>query len=330
MRWMKLLLLLVGLGLLAALVLTNQPAEIFASMARLSWRLGILICFPAPLVMIFDTLGWRFAFLRDSVPFRTLVWVRLAGEAFNLVTPTAALGGEAIKAWLLRGTVSLDESIPSIVVAKTTIMIGQGLFLLLGIGVAWHSVLAGSPLLWAMLGLFVVEVLGLGGFVVAQTRGMFERGRQLLERFGVSSFGRGHTTRRVDHGLASFYRHEPRRLMLSIMFHFVAWVLGTLEAYLILRFLGIEASLPVALVIEAFGTGVRFVTFVIPGSLGVLEGSYVATFVALGLSPAAGVSFGLTRRVRELIWVAVGLVVFAVMRPAPRVPAEITRASGGD
>ena len=118
MRWMKLLLLLVGLGLLAALVLTNQPAEIFASMARLSWRLGILVCFPAPLVMIFDTLGWRFAFLRDSVPFRTLVWVRLAGEAFNLVTPTAALGGEAIKAWLLRGTVSLDESIPSIVVHR--------------------------------------------------------------------------------------------------------------------------------------------------------------------------------------------------------------------
>src|SRR5207245_1923633 len=96
----------------------------------------------------------------------------------------------------------------------------------------------------------------------------------------------GHGLARREHTL-----HRPRRLMLSITFHFVAWVLGTLEAYLILRFLGIEASLPVALVIEAFGTGVRFVTFVIPGSLGVLEGSYVATFVALGLSPAAGVSF---------------------------------------
>src|SRR5262245_66610663 len=152
MKWMKLFLLLVGLGLLSALVLTNQPAEIFASMARLSWRLGILICFPAPLVMIFDTLGWRFAFLRDAVPFGTLVRVRLAGEAFNLVTPTAALGGEAIKAWLLRGTVALDESIPSIVVAKTTILIAQGVFLLLGIVVAWQSALAGSALLWAMVG----------------------------------------------------------------------------------------------------------------------------------------------------------------------------------
>src|SRR5262249_61773655 len=104
---------------------------------------------------------------------------------------------------------------------------------------------------------------------------------------------------------------------------------GPLVADLVLRLPGSAGSLPRALVIEAFGTGVRFVTFVIPGSLGVLEGSYVATFVALGLSPAAGISFGLTRRVRELVWVAVGLVVFAVMRPAPRMSAEITRASSG-
>jgi len=330
MKWMKPLLLLVGLGLLAALVLANQPAEVFASMARLSWRFGILVCFPAPLVMIFDTLGWRFAFLRDRVAFSTLIWVRLAGEAFNLVTPTAALGGEAIKAWLLRGTISLDESIPSIVVAKTTILIAQGFFLLAGIVLAWNSALAGSPLLWAMLGLLAVEILGLGGFVVAQTRGMFERGRRLLERFGVGSFGRGHTTRRVDHGLAWFYRHEPRRLLLSIAFHFVAWVLGALEAYLILRFLGIDVSLTVAIVIEAFGTGVRFVTFMIPGSLGVLEGSYVATFVALGLSPAAGISFGLTRRLRELVWVLIGMIVFAVLRPRSETQADVRQASGGE
>jgi putative membrane protein len=330
MKFLKPLLLLMGLGLLAGLVATNQPAEIFASMARLSWRLGILLCFPVTLVMIFDTLGWRFAFLRDRVTFTTLAWVRLAGEAFNLATPTAALGGEAVKAWLLRGVVALDESIPSIVVAKTTIVIGQGLFLLVGIALAWHSALADSPLLWAMVGLLAVEILGLGGFVVAQTRGMFEGGRRLLERLGVRSFGHGQTTRRVDHGLASFYRREPRRLLLSIFFHFVAWVLGALEAYLILRFLGIDVSLTTAVVIEAFGTGVRFVTFMIPGSLGALEGSYVATFVALGLSPAAGISFGLTRRLRELVWVLAGLIVFAVMRPERQTLAEITRASGVD
>src|SRR5712691_9530571 len=298
MKWVKPLLLVVGLGLMAGLVATNQPAEIFASMARLSWKFGILLCFPVTLVMIFDTLGWRYAFVRDRVAFSTLAWVRLAGEAFNLATPT--------------------------------ITIAQGLLLLLGIVLAWYSALGDSPLLWAMLGLLAVEILGLSGFVLVQTQGMFERGRRLLERFGLRSLGGGHTARRVDHGLAWFYRREPRRLVLSIAFHFVAWLLGALEAYLILRFLGADVSLATAVVIEAFGTGIRFVTFMIPGSLGALEGGYVAMFVALGLSPAAGVSFGLTRRVRELVWVLAGLAVFAVMRPERPTLSEITRAAGGD
>src|SRR5262249_19064764 len=136
--------------------------------------------------------------------------------------------------------------------------------------------------------------------------------------------------RRVDHGLAWFYRREPRRLALSITFHFVAWMLGAVEAYLILRFLGLDVSFTTATVIEAFGTGVRFLTFMIPGSLGALESSYVATFVALGLPPAAGVSFGLTRRLRELVWALAGLILFAVMRPKRTTLAEITGASGGD
>ena len=68
----------------------------------------------------------------------------------------------------------------------------------------------------------------------------------------------------------------------------------------------------------------------IPGSLGVLEGSYVATFVALGLSPAAGISFGLTRRLRELVWVLIGMIVFAVLRPRSETQADVRQASGGE
>src|SRR3989454_6163015 len=121
--------------------------------------------------MVFDTLGWRFAFLREGVAFRTLLGVRLAGEAFNLATPTAALGGEAVKAWLLRDRVPLDASVPSVIVAKTTITIAQGLFLLLGIALAWASTLPGSPLLYGMLLLLAIETVALTGFVGAQPRG---------------------------------------------------------------------------------------------------------------------------------------------------------------
>ena len=310
-------LLVVGLVFLGILVATNDPAAIFGSITQLGWRLAVIACFPFAIITAFDTLGWHFAFLHPRVPFRTLLAVRLAGEAFNLTTPTASLGGEAVKAWLLRGRVPLDESVLSVVVAKTTIMIGQGLFLLVGIVITWLAAPPDSRLLGWMLWLLAVEVLAIVGFLVAQIQGGFGWVPRVLGRIGLGRSRHRETVARLDRGLAWFYRNEPRRLALSIGFHFIAWLLGSLEAYLILHFLGLEVSLATATIIEALGTAVRFATFLVPASLGALEGGFVATFTALGLAPSAGVAFGLARRVREVVWIAVGFAAFAIIRPGP-------------
>jgi len=317
---MKLLragLLVVGVVFLGILVATNDPAAIFGSISRLGWRLAVIACFPFAIITAFDTLGWYFAFLHPRVPFRTLLAVRLAGEAFNLTTPTASLGGEAVKAWLLRRRVPLDESVLSVVVAKTTIMIGQGLFLLVGIVITWLAAPSDSRLLGWMLWLLAVEVLAIVGFLLAQIQGGFGWVPRVLGRIGLGRSRHRETVARLDRGLAWFYRKEPRRLALSIGFHFIAWLLGSLEAYLILNFLGLEVSLETATIIEALGTAVRFATFLVPASLGALEGGFVATFTALGLAPSAGGAFGLAQRVREVVWIAVGFAFFAVIRPAP-------------
>lgn len=302
---------MLGAALLAVLVAQNDPAAIVGSIVDLSWRLAVILCFPVVLVTVFDTLGWRYAFLRD-VGFRALYASRLAGEAFNLTTP-AAVGGEAVKAWLLKGHAPLEASLASVIVAKTTIMTAQGLFLILGLVMAWSSILRGSVLLYGMLWLLGLEAVALALFVLVQTRGMLGWVGRRLDRLGVVS-GRS-TLGRVDDTLGRFYMTAPRRLALSIICHFAAWFLGGVETWLILKFLGIEVSLATATVIEAFGSAVKVATFLIPASLGALEGGFVATFVALGLTASTAISFSLVRRVREVVWIAIGLAVFAVMRP---------------
>jgi glycosyltransferase 2 family protein len=316
----RIVLLLVGLAFLVALVIDNDPAAVLDSVTRLSWRVLVILVFPMALVMALDALGWRYAFPHDRVPFGTLLATRLAGEAFNIVTPTAAVGGEVVKAWLLRDRVPLEESVPAVIIAKTTITMAQGILLLLGVVLAVLTV-TGSRLVLAMEWLVALEVVALSLFVVLQTRGMVGRGSRVLDRLGIRRMGTTGTAARVDAALADFYRREPRRLSLSIAFHLAAWLLGIAETWLILWFLGIPVSLTTATVIEAFGTGVRFATFVIPGSLGAQEGGYVVTFLALGLKGADGVTFGLVRRFRELVWVGIGFALFAVMRRGPVVAA---------
>src|SRR5256885_15436357 len=134
-RWRtaRMLMLVSGATLLAILVWRNDPEAIRHSIRQLGWRILIVIAFPFTLVNVFDTLGWRFAFRSDRVPFGALFSARLAGEAFNLTTPTASVGGEAVKAWLIRHHVPPAEALPAAVVAQNTTTIPQGLLLIAGL-----------------------------------------------------------------------------------------------------------------------------------------------------------------------------------------------------
>jgi uncharacterized protein (TIRG00374 family) len=307
-------LLLLGAGLLVTLVLRNDPATVLASMAHLSWRLLVILCIPAVPVALLDTLAWRVAFVRERVRFGRLVAARLAGEAFNLTTPTAALGGEAVKAWLLRGHVPMEVSVPSVIIAKTTITIAQALFLLAGLLAAARLAVPESPLFSAMPWVLLAEAAAIGGFVLAQSRGLLGWAGRMLDEVGLNPVRDRAAVARIDARLSHFYRREPVRLLLSTGCCLAAWLLGVVEVWMVLRFLGIEVSWTTATVIEAFAAAVKFAVFFIPAGLGALEGGYLATFEALGLSPAAALSLSLTRRLREAAWVGLGLLVFALMR----------------
>ncbi|HEX2438715.1 MAG TPA: flippase-like domain-containing protein [Methylomirabilota bacterium] len=310
----RLVLALVGAVLMVGLVVQIGPAAVAASFTALSSRLLILVWFPFAVILACDTLGWNFAF-RDAAPsFRSLLLTRLAGEAINASTPTASLGGEGVKAWLLRPQVSLQEGLASVIIAKTTITIAQALLLLVGIVVAWPVLPGSSALTRVMIWLLVLEVLAVGGFIAAQITGGATLLGRLLAR--VKLLHADTLTRHLaqtDRALRDFYQERPRRLALSILFHFLGWALGAVEVYLVLHWLGAPISPTTALVIEAFGTGVRFASFMVPAHLGALEGGYVMTFAALGLGSPLGLTFGLVRRVRELAWTALGFFVLVAL-----------------
>jgi len=318
------MLAIVGAALMVGLIAEIGPAAVVASFTVLSWRLLLLVWFPFIAILMLDTLGWQFAFRDSTVSFRSLLLIRMAGEAINATTPTASLGGEGVKAWLLRAEVSLPEGLVSVIIAKTTITIAQALLLLVGIAVAWVAVPATSTLTRVMIGLLVLEVLAVGGFIVAQTTGGATVAGRLLGRIKfLHAAGLTRHLAQTDRALRDFYHEHPGRLATSILFHFLGWALGAFEVYLVLWGLGVPVSLTTALVIEAFGTGIRFASFMVPAHLGALEGGYVVTFAALGLGSPLGLTFGLIRRVRELAWTMLGFLVLVALGAPAVTPALV-------
>ena len=107
-----------------------------------------------------------------------------------------------------------------------------------------------------------------------------------------------------------------------MLWHALGLVLGTIEIYLVVRLLGLPISPLAAFAIGALGTAVKFFSFMVPASLGALEGGNVAIFAAFGLGGAVGLTYSLVRRLREIVWIAAGFLASHLVSSPPGSPAD--------
>ena len=66
-----------------------------------------------------------------------------------------------------------------------------------------------------------------------------------------------------------------------------------------------------AVTIEVLSVAIDALLFFVPAKAGTQEGGKVLIFHLLGLDPAKGLALGIVRRLRELSWSMVGLIVLA-------------------
>jgi uncharacterized membrane protein YbhN (UPF0104 family) len=320
-------------GALALLLLVGHvgPGVIVSALARIAWWQLLLVCLLHGLTVVLDTLGWRCTMVGQRPALPRLLAVRCAGQAMNVVTAVGGVGGEAVKAWLLRRDVPYEASVPSLILAKTAEITGQALLLLTGLLVAASTGAGGWSLLAPMGSLLGIEVLCIGGFVLCQVTGAIGQAGRLLAWVGI---GGPRGTQQLDRAIRRFYRAEWPALLRAVSLHYAGWLVGILEALLVLQALHVPGTLATATVVEALGSGVRFVTFFVPANLGTLEGANAAAFAALGWTAGDGLAFRLVRRGRQAVWVGLGLALLAVLgagRAAePGLPAGDHEPAAGD
>ncbi len=317
------LLLSIGLGIFIYLIHRVGWSTIAMQFHMLHWKFLILFLVYA-LVYALDTLGWKFSFKTNVCPvsFWRLYWVRVAGEAVNNTTPTGYMGGEPVKASLLkRDGLSTPESLASLVVAKTTMTLSEILFIVIGLIFAFVNFPIPFHLRLALILVLVLLTVLVLLFLFFQDKGLFSgiaKGLMHLN-VGKSFFSKiMHRIHELELHIAHFYGKDKKRFMLSFFFHFLGWWAGVLEIYLILYFLHIPFNFQDALIIETLHQMIRGLAFIVPANIGTQEGGSFFIFTLLGFNSALGVSVSLIRRIRELSWAAIGwgLLIFWKTRVA--------------
>jgi uncharacterized protein (TIRG00374 family) len=314
---LRLILLLVGLAVLTGLIWHVGPFRIAATIAILGPQSFLVILLPTTCVYLLEAAAWRLTLGPDAdcLGFGRLWAIRMAGEMVNMATPTAYVGGEPVKAYLLaQSGVPAVQGIGSVVVAKTVQTIAEAVFIVIGIALGFWllgssealatKVLAGA----ATVGLLLI---GTAVFVTVQYRGLFTGLLALLRRCRIR-IGflevREEQLRALDATIREFYRSNPRRFAQCTGLFLLGWLFDAVEVYVILYYLDAPIHPLGAVVVAALALFVKGGTFFIPAGLGVQEAGHVALLAFFGYGEVIGLTVAFIRRVRELVWIAVGLL----------------------
>ncbi len=307
-----------GVALLAFLVWNIGLGEVISHLRHIGWNAPLLFA-PYIAIALCDAQGWMYAIPPTSPARNTPLWrislARIAGEAINNLTPTASVGGEPVKVYLLRAHgLTIDAGLASIVAAKTALTISQIAFILLGLPFFLRRLgwVHGS---WWLLVPPVILAYGFGVLLIRwQRRGLMGMVIRVLHRLFPRWRRVAHweePAQRIDAHLRSFYDGNARGFLASIVFHFFGWLLGAVEVWLFFHLMGVSASLSACLIIETMIQPMTVAGLIIPGSLGVQEAGSIFLCRLLGLADGVGLTLMALRRVREAVYNLIGLIVIA-------------------
>ena len=306
----KILLTAIGVGVLVWFLSRADLAEIGRALAGLGWTAPLLLL-PYFAVYVADTAGWQFAFKRTpAVSLATLFRVRWAGEAVNNILPSAYIGGEALKVYLLskRG-VSMALGAPASLISKTVQTLAQLFFIALG-GLAYLAIgVAQAPFRTGMVSILALGVVIVGALLWIQCRGLFRVVFDVLSP-AMLQLSRLEKRReellRFDAEVSDFYRRHPRRFLMCFAAYFLGWILDIGEILLASHLLGMPVNWTQAMAIEAFIGVAKAFAVVIPGAIGVQESSVVFLCRMAGVPDAFGFTYAILRRARDVFFALVG------------------------
>lgn len=312
MKLIKITLLVTGLLFTGWLVSQTGLDVIWQELVSLGpW--WVLFLLPYMGVYFFDALGWKYSFLKETrVPYWLLFKARLAGESINYTTPTAYVGGEPVKAYILskKEAAPMPDGLASVVIGKFLMTVTEVIFILIGILITVSIKDENQSLFWGLLLFFGAFLVFLGFMMIFQQKGLGKFFSEKTRKIQfISSYLDCHKEgiQEFDKILARYYRDEKSQMFLSSAFYFLGWLCGALEIYLILYLTGNPVSLTTAFAMEAISVAIKGAGFIVPGSIGIQDGGQVWVFIFFGFSASVGVTFAILRRVREVVWIVLGL-----------------------
>ncbi len=301
---------LVGLGLAAWLVATNDLAAVAAAFGKIGFLglAGVVLARAAAILVC--GLAWA-RLLEGLVPspagaFLNLSFVR---EGINVLLPVASVGGDVLGARLLTFWAVPGALAAASVLADMLFQVGT-LALFAGLGAGLLSRIQSPEAVelahWTLRSLGVAALLLAAFFALQRTglaRVLEERIAALGRRFVREAEAQAEPRPQVQGALDAVWGTGRRgHLAQSFCLHALAWLFGVAEVAIVLACIGDHPiSLSEAVVIEALGQAIKAVAVLVPSGLGVQEGGFVLVCGLFGIDGGTALALSLAKRVPDVV-----------------------------
>jgi uncharacterized membrane protein YbhN (UPF0104 family) len=314
--WVKTILTLVGVVLFVYLIRRTGLKALEANVARFGpWFL--LTCSLGASFFFFQAAAWwviQKSFFQP-MPLARLFRIKVVSSAFNIVLPSASLGGDAMRAFMIKEHVPLKEGIPSVLFDKTIEFVGSLIFLVVGLILGLLSLHLPKALIISVVISLSVTALITILFILAQKAGVTKT-LMKLGRFVPGAEGwaakNAHHLRALDETLSLLYSRSNTKALIPIGLNILSRLAGVVEVMIIMAVLRAPLSFMQALLISTVVTVGNTVFFVLPGQWGVMEGVYIVVLRSMGFPAAIGLSLSIIRRIRTIFFAGLGLALFAL------------------
>lgn len=302
----------ISLGLFIAIFIKVGPAYIWQNLQKLSWEnFGILI-FLRFLYWILRTMTWRKVFVtfEKSIPFWHLFWARLAGHSVGFLTPSAKIGGEAVRA-LMVDKATKKKALASVTVDKTIELLATILLVVVGVILAitkiampdaQKAVFISSAVFVSLLAVYLFNKQKKSFFIW-----LIDSLKKAKIKFKILEKNR-EKIKETDAYISGFYSHNKNTFFYVFVWYVLLFLFWTCEIYLTFLFVGTEQiTFLDGFLIVSLGT-FSFLLPAIPAAIGIYEMTYISLVTLMGIPIDYGIAVVLMRRIIGLFLAGIGLI----------------------
>lgn len=285
-----------------------------------------------------NALSWRCVIKGNTDPGEHVGWWRIfkltvTGYALNYATPVGGLGGEPYRIVELTKNMSKEHATSSVILYAMMHIFAHfwlwftSIFIYLGLAAIGDvpltsgiAVVLGIIAVFCLIAFYLFSKGYRNGLVVKVIRWI---GKIPGLKGWSTRFHERHekALRNVDEQIAALHQQDKRAFYSSFFLEYLSRIVQSLEIMFMLLLFGIDCGGGIdgltltflhSILILAFTSLFANLIGFLPMQLGVQEGGFVLSIAALGLSAALGIFVSIICRVREIIWIVIGILLMKI------------------